>query len=160
MREGPHHVGPFSFCLTTHWNMAREWRRMKYAIKQNGIIQERCIQHPVHDCGFIIENRCRHSVAIWPKTKKATIASGLHKSLILMVPEAGIEPARLEKRGILNPLCLPISPLRHRNRYQVRGRACQYGGTFRSRTGLNGFAIRCITALLTRHAKESWLSIV
>ena len=28
-----------------------------------------------------------------------------------MVPEAGIEPARLEKRGILNPLCLPIPPL-------------------------------------------------
>ncbi len=56
MREGPHHVGPFSFCLTTHWNMAREWRRMKYAIKQNGIIQERCIQHPVHDCGFIIKS--------------------------------------------------------------------------------------------------------
>ena len=71
-----------------------------------------------------------------------------------MVPEAGIEPARRERRGILNPLCLPISPLRHRNRYQVRVRACQYGGTFRSRTGLNGFAIRCITALLTRHAKE------
>ena len=120
MREGPHHVGPFSFCLTTHWNMAREWRRMKYAIKQNGIIQERCIQHPMHDCGFIIEKRCRHSVATWPKTKKATIASGLRKSLILMVPEAGIEPARLEKRGILNPLCLPISPLGHRNRYQAR----------------------------------------
>ncbi len=59
---------------------------------------------------------CRHLT----KNKKATIASGLCKSLILMVPEAGIEPARRERRGILNPLCLPISPLGHRNRYQVR----------------------------------------
>ncbi len=54
------------------------------------------------------------------QNKKATIASGLRKSLILMVPEAGIEPARRERRGILNPLCLPISPLGHRNRYQAR----------------------------------------
>ena len=30
-----------------------------------------------------------------------------------MVPRAGLEPARLESRGILNPLCLPISPPRH-----------------------------------------------
>ncbi|MGL6603513.1 hypothetical protein ACSZN2_18375 [Aeromonas hydrophila] len=36
------------------------------------------------------------------KNKKAAIASGLFKSLILMVPEAGIEPARRERRGILN----------------------------------------------------------
>ncbi|MGL6288826.1 hypothetical protein [Aeromonas hydrophila] len=36
-----------------------------------------------------------------PKNKKAAIASGLFKSLILMVPEAGIEPARRERRGIL-----------------------------------------------------------
>ena len=28
-----------------------------------------------------------------------------------MVPGAGIEPARRCQRGILNPLCLPISPL-------------------------------------------------
>ena len=31
-----------------------------------------------------------------------------------MVPEAGLEPARFLRRGILNPLCLPISPLWHR----------------------------------------------
>ena len=56
-----------------------------------------------------------------------------------MVPEARIELARKYKfRGILNPLCLPISPLGH------------YGGAFQSRTGLDEFAIRCITALLTR----------
>ena len=30
-----------------------------------------------------------------------------------MVPEAGIEPARVLSRGILSPLRLPISPLRH-----------------------------------------------
>lgn len=27
-----------------------------------------------------------------------------------MVPMAGVEPARCNQRGILNPLCLPISP--------------------------------------------------
>jgi hypothetical protein len=27
-----------------------------------------------------------------------------------MVPRAGLEPARPYERGILNPLCLPISP--------------------------------------------------
>ena len=30
-----------------------------------------------------------------------------------MVPEARLELARLERRGILNPLCLPIPPLGH-----------------------------------------------
>ena len=44
------------------------------------------------------DDRCRH----FAKNKKAAIASGLFKSLILMVPEAGIEPARRERRGILN----------------------------------------------------------
>jgi hypothetical protein len=38
----------------------------------------------------------------------------LNKSLInqsfKMVPGAGLEPARPYERGILNPLCLPISP--------------------------------------------------
>ena len=29
---------------------------------------------------------------------------------IKMVPGAGLEPARPYERGILNPLCLPISP--------------------------------------------------
>ena len=31
-----------------------------------------------------------------------------------MVPEARLELARLERQGILNPLCLPIPPLGHR----------------------------------------------
>ena len=29
----------------------------------------------------------------------------------MMVPEAGLEPARYFYRGILSPLCLPIPPL-------------------------------------------------
>jgi hypothetical protein len=36
-----------------------------------------------------------------------------------MVPGAGIEPARRCQRGILNPLCLPISPTGHRNQYKT-----------------------------------------
>ncbi len=54
------------------------------------------------------------------KTKRPLFLVAFCNSLILMVPEAGIEPARRERRGILNPLCLPISPLGHRNRYQAR----------------------------------------
>ncbi len=34
----------------------------------------------------------------------------LHNSLILLVPGAGIEPARGYPRGILSPLRLPIPP--------------------------------------------------
>ena len=60
-----------------------------------------------------------------------------------MVPEARLELARLERRGILNPLCLPIPPLGHRQ-------LIFDGGVSRSRTELHGFAIQCITALLTR----------
>ncbi|SVA72447.1 uncharacterized protein METZ01_LOCUS125301, partial [marine metagenome] len=29
-----------------------------------------------------------------------------------LVPEAGLEPARTFVQGILNPSCIPISPLR------------------------------------------------
>ncbi len=54
------------------------------------------------------------------KRKRPLFLVAFRNSLILMVPEAGIEPARRERRGILNPLCLPISPLGHRNRYQAR----------------------------------------
>ena len=58
-----------------------------------------------------------------------------------MVPGVGLEPTQRERRGILNPLCLPIPP---------SGLGIEIGGAFRSRTGLDGFAIRYITALLTR----------
>ncbi len=55
-----------------------------------------------------------------------------------MVPGAGLEPARPLRRGILNPLCLPIPP------------PGQNGGGSRSRTEVHGFAIRCIATLPTR----------
>ena len=38
----------------------------------------------------------------------------LPKLNYLMVPEAGLEPARYFYRGILSPLCLPIPPLGHK----------------------------------------------
>ena len=76
-----------------------------------------------------------------PKTQKAP-----YKVLSALVPRAGVEPARTYKvRGILSPLCLPISPPGQHF----------LGGAFQSRTGLYEFAIRCITALLTRHTKLS-----
>ena len=65
-----------------------------------------------------------------------------------MVPEARLELARLERRGILNPLCLPIPPL---GLSDLLTALDGYGGVSRSRTELHGFAIQCITALLTRH---------
>ena len=61
-----------------------------------------------------------------------------------MVAGVGLEPTQRERRGILNPLCLPISPL------GLSSITRKDGGAFRSRTGLDGFAIRYITALLTR----------
>ena len=62
-----------------------------------------------------------------------------------VVPGVGVEPTRKYKfRGILSPLCLPISP---------PGQTLA-GGAFQSRTELYEFAIRCITALLTRHTLE------
>ena len=62
-----------------------------------------------------------------------------------VVPGVGVEPTRKYKfRGILSPLCLPISP---------PGQTL-VGGAFQSRTELYEFAIRCITALLTRHTLE------
>lgn len=38
----------------------------------------------------------------------------LRKLLNLLVPRAGVEPARPYERGILSPLRLPVSPPRHR----------------------------------------------
>ena len=86
-----------------------------------------------------------------------------------MVPEAGIEPARpLRKREILSLLCLPISPpglrviflshtalLLRRVFYHFMQKYCTiFGGANQSRTGLNGFAGRGITALLSRHFRK------
>lgn len=63
-----------------------------------------------------------------------------------MVPRARIELARPLRRGILNPLCLPISPSGQRvflHKHQ------KVGGWSRNRTGVSGFAIRGITILLS-----------
>jgi hypothetical protein len=70
-----------------------------------------------------------------------------------MVPETGIEPVRplFTKRRILSPMCLPISPLGQAGLV----RPTISGGAVRSRTGLTGFAIRGITALLPRHDQRT-----
>ena len=57
-----------------------------------------------------------------------------------MVPGAGIEPARPLSRGILSPLCLPIPP-------PGQNLLRMFGGWGRNRTGVHGFAGRCITTL-------------
>ena len=71
-----------------------------------------------------------------------------------MVPRAGLEPARPYERGILNPLCLPISPPGHREVLVLlqAGIANVHGGGTRSRTEIHGFAIRCIAILPFRHS--------
>ncbi len=66
-----------------------------------------------------------------------------------------------ERRRILSPLCIPVSPP---GRHAIIGaasiqkdegpaltRGLETGGATESRTRLIGFAIRCITALLSRH---------
>ncbi len=78
-------------------------------------LQQACCYEAV-DSTQSLSPLCRHS----GKRKRPLSLVAFCNSLILMVPEAGIEPARRERRGILNPLCLPISPLGHRNRYQAR----------------------------------------
>ncbi len=97
-----------------------------------------------------------------------------------MVPGAGLEPARPFERGILNPLCLPISPpgliktclrdalfvnlickpyfLSHFSAPppdnpecgRQRTHAQESGGASRSRTEVGGFAIRSMATLPTR----------
>ncbi len=44
--------------------------------------------------------------AAWPLCQRAFVSV----SILADGARAGLEPARLESRGILNPLCLPISP--------------------------------------------------
>jgi hypothetical protein len=62
-----------------------------------------------------------------------------------VVPGAGIEPARPFSLGILSPLCLPVSPPG-----QSRIVAEKSGGGGRNRTGVHGFAGRCMTTLPPR----------
>ena len=73
-----------------------------------------------------------------------------------MVPGAGLEPAHSYERGILNPLCLPISPPGQRVLTTLR--KCSGGGT-RSRTEIHGFAIRCIAILPFRRNTTALLLI-
>jgi hypothetical protein len=61
-------------------------------------------------------------------------------------PESNRYAPYAGKRRILSPMCLPIPPLGQR---QVI-----FGGATQSRTGLDGFAIRCITDLLSRHLSD------
>ena len=56
------------------------------------------------------------------KHKKTSILPDFllhHFKRLKMVPGAGLEPARLCGRGILNPLCLPISPPGHERHHSV-----------------------------------------
>jgi hypothetical protein len=73
-----------------------------------------------------------------------------------MVPGAGLEPARPYERGILNPLCLPISPPGQRgDLYKYKLVLIRiFGGGTRSRTEIHGFAIRCIANLPFRHSAK------
>ena len=72
-----------------------------------------------------------------------------------MVPGAGLEPARCYQRGILNPLCLPISPPGLRGLVFRPGYCLvkAIGGGTRSRTEIDGFAIRCIAILPFRQMR-------
>jgi hypothetical protein len=73
-----------------------------------------------------------------------------------MVPGAGLEPARPYERGILNPLCLPISPPGQRGILVIiqAGIDKIFGGGTRSRTEIHGFAIRCIANLPFRRSAK------
>ncbi len=54
----------------------------------------------------------------------------------------------VEVRGILSPLCLPISPPGLLRSWRL---TLLNGGGGRNRTGVDGFAGRCITTLPPRH---------
>ena len=78
----------------------------------------------------------------------------IYYSLRIMVPEARLELARCYQRGILNPLCLPIPPLGQTHYINDGNRVINtliYGGATRSRTEIDGFAIRSIAILPSRH---------
>ena len=54
---------------------------------------------------------------------KTKLAYAIDLEWKIVVPGAGLEPARCYQRGILNPLCLPISPPGHRVAFQQRCQA-------------------------------------
>ncbi|QWZ78765.1 hypothetical protein [Aeromonas sp. FDAARGOS 1419] len=80
---------------------------MKCAIRQSGIIQEDPVAkhyrkgEPLKKA---LSPLCRHL----GKRKRPLFLVAFCNSLILMVPEAGIEPARRERRGILNACTQPL----------------------------------------------------
>src|SRR5262249_39914029 len=68
----------------------------------------------------------------------------IHRRSPPLVPGAGVEPAWPRGLGILSPLCLPVSP--PGPGVWVR----ELGGGGRNRTGVDGFAGRCMTTLPPR----------
>src|SRR5579862_958879 len=70
---------------------------------------------------------------IHPTTVACKLVSRQALQALSIMPEAGIEPARDYSRGILSPLRLPVPPPGQ--------------GWSRNRTGVHGFAGRCITTL-------------
>ena len=73
------------------------------------------------------------------------------RSLFLLVPKAGFEPARSCLPGILSPLCLPF----HHFGKQV-ATLSSFGGTTQIRTGGEGFADLCLTTWLWCHVSLRW----
>src|SRR5256886_15191617 len=66
----------------------------------------------------------------------------------------------ITRRGILSPLCLPVSPPGRKawivsERNWERARSSPVGGGGRNRTGAHGFAGRCMTTLPPRRALET-----
>ena len=68
-------------------------------------------QHVHYHC-FCISPHHRHSTAIAQNTNTIHDTAYCFDFILIfpMVPGAGLEPAQRERRGILNPLCLPIPP--------------------------------------------------
>ena len=98
----------------------------------------RIIEHEGTVCVTVVFDtlqKQKNHLLRWLTTLLTAFLFGLN-----MVPGAGLEPAQPYSRGILNPLCLPISP---------PGQGVT-GGASRSRTEVHGFAIRCIATLPTR----------
>ncbi len=90
-----------------------------------------------------------------------------------MVPGAGIEPARPLSRKILSLVCLPIPPPGLRESFFIVGIGTycnaitieatfkinatkSHGGAGRNRTGVDGFAIRCMTTLPPRQIRAAY----
>ena len=90
-----------------------------------------------------------------------------------MVPGAGIEPARPLSRKILSLVCLPIPPPGLRDSFfivsigtycvatttlatLIINAAMYHGGAGRNRTGVDGFAIRCMTTLPPRQNRTAF----